>query len=58
MECNEFRKKYNIKRECCGSCHDDDESGFGEDLWFEVEGRDWNICCYLRNAYDEQKKST
>jgi len=53
MECNKFKLQYGLKYvPCCESCHEDDSSGFGEDLWFEVEGIDWNICCRLIVAYE------
>jgi hypothetical protein len=52
MQCKEFREKYQISEECCESCHEDDSMGFGEDLWFAVEGKDWNICCSMFKEYE------
>jgi len=49
MECEKVKKEFpEVKFEpCCESCHEDDEMGYGNDLWFEVNGIDRNICCAI-----------
>lgn len=54
MECEEVKKEfkehlpYNIQ--CCESCHEDEDMGFAEDLWFNVNYTNRHICCRLANA--------
>lgn len=54
MKCEEIKKKYNLQSDCCESCHEDDDMGYGEDLWFEIEGKDWHICCATYKAYESR----
>ena len=52
MECQKFLEKYNLFSNCCTSCHEDDDMGYGEDLWFDIpDDRDWHICCEVYRAY-------
>jgi hypothetical protein len=53
MECKQIRLEYpNIKfKECYPSCHEDDEMGFGPDLWVTIEGKDRNCCCAIMNSF-------
>lgn len=55
MECEEFQLRYDIRAECCESCHEDEDMGFGDDLWFRVEGKDWHVCCKMINTYEKEK---
>ena len=54
MECDKLREEHIDKDlpPCCESCHEDANSGYGEDLWFEVLGEDRHICCALAKAFD------
>lgn len=54
MECEEFKTTYGLQHIwCCDSCHEDDAERYGDDLWFDIDGREWNICCALANKYEE-----
>jgi hypothetical protein len=52
MECEEAKQVFEIQVNCCISCHEDDEMGYGNDLWFQLEGseREWHICCAVERA--------
>jgi hypothetical protein len=57
MECEEAKKRFKIylpvNLVCCESCHEDENEGYGGDLWFTINepghSRDWNICCAIAN---------
>lgn len=55
MECDKLKTEYPdiLFEECCESCHQDDEMGWGEDLWFEIDGKDRNVCCAIYRAFEE-----
>lgn len=55
MECEQVRKELNIPTtpECCESCHEDFENGYGDDLTFEINGVHRFICCSLRRFIGE-----
>lgn len=58
MECNKVKEENpDIKFEfCCESCHEDDELGYGEDLWFEINGEARNVCCAIARAFKLEGK--
>jgi hypothetical protein len=58
MECEQIKKEYNIKVDCCDSCHEDNAEGFGNDLWFTIDGKDRNICCTIANYLLDRKESS
>jgi hypothetical protein len=49
MECEKVKEENkDIEFEsCCESCHEDSNTGYGEDLWFEINGKDRNVCCAI-----------
>lgn len=53
MECEKVKKQYPaIKYElCCQSCHEDDDTGFGNDLWFEIGGEERHVCCAVSMSF-------
>ena len=52
MECDKIRKEnpHIIFPECCDSCHEDEATGFGDDLWFIINGVDRHVCCAIAKA--------
>jgi hypothetical protein len=55
MKCEEFKKEKEIEFNCCQSCHEDEDMGFGDDLWFEIPyDKDWNICCAAEQAWKKK----
>jgi hypothetical protein len=58
MECEEAKITFEIECNCCESCHEDDDTGYGNDLWFKIPGseRDWNICCAVERAIIKKYK--
>ena len=52
MECEEAKRVFQLKCNCCVSCHEDEEMGHGNDLYFSIEGseREWHICCEVERA--------
>lgn len=54
--CEEVKKEHpEIKFEsCCQSCHEDDDMGFGEDLWFEINGINRHVCCAINRSVNEK----
>ena len=60
MECDEIRKEFPniIFEECCISCHDDSETGYVEDLWFEdPNGKDRHCCCAIYRSFNKATKN-
>jgi hypothetical protein len=59
VECANIRKEFpETKFEpCCVSCHEDEEEGFGSDLWFNVDGKDRHICCAMIKILDGKVKA-
>ncbi len=60
MDCDKVRKEFpNIKFEpCCESCHEDEDMGYGEDLWFEdFNGKDRNVCCAVGRGFEHSPMS-
>lgn len=58
MECENIKIEFpNYKyKSCCESCHEDDEMGYGEDLWFDdPNGKDRNVCCAIHRAWKEKE---
>ncbi len=58
MECDKLRKEFpDFEFEpCCISCHEDDDTGHGFDLWFEdPDHRDRNVCCAIYRGLEEIK---
>ena len=40
---------------CCLSCHEDDELGYGDDLWFEdPNGEDRHVCCAIYRSWEKE----
>lgn len=58
MECEQVKKEFPEIHfpPCCDSCHDDEGNGFGEDLWFEINGEDRHVCCVIMNAIEAHRK--
>ena len=54
MECDKLREEYPYIHfeDCCESCHEDSATGYGEDLWFDIEGKLRNVCCAVYNSYE------
>ncbi len=52
MECEKVKDEFFKAKfpPCCASCHEDDATGHGEDLWFTIEGKQRNVCCAVINA--------
>jgi hypothetical protein len=51
MECEQVKKEHpELKIRCCNSCHEDDAMGYGEDLWFEIDGVERHVCCAVNRA--------
>jgi hypothetical protein len=57
MECEEVRKEYKNKEiePCCLSCHEDDDMGYGNDLWFEIDGKERHVCCAISRSFNIAK---
>jgi len=57
MECNKVKEQFKevTYESCCESCHDDDDNGYGDDLWFEINGEDRNVCCAIGRSFTEWK---
>jgi hypothetical protein len=56
MECDKVRKLFSdIKFEqCCESCHEDDDRGYGDDLWFLApDGKIYHVCCAVSRGLKE-----
>jgi len=56
VECDKVRAEFpHIKIEsCCESCHEDEDLGYGEDLWFNLNGeydKEYNVCCAVANSF-------
>lgn len=61
MECEIVKKEFpNIKfEECCISCHEDSDMGYGDDLWFvDPNGKDRNVCCALYRSFEKVKNES
>lgn len=61
MECEQVKKEFTMfdYKSCCESCHQDDEMGFGEDLWFEdPNGTDRNVCCSIYRTWNRKDDRT
>jgi hypothetical protein len=56
MECEEVKKEHPEINfySCCESCHEDDDMGFGEDLWFEIDGTDRHVCCAVNRSINHK----
>jgi len=55
MTCEQFKKQFGLSFDCCTSCHEDDDMGYGNDLWFEtLDLMEWHICCAAARAYDKK----
>ena len=57
MECEKVRQEFpDIKFEpCCESCHEDEDMGFGEDLWYlDKWNKLRNICCAMARGFDNE----
>lgn len=57
MECEEVKKENpDVKVTCCVSCHDDEDMGFGYDLWFVINGQERHVCCAVSRAFDKEDR--
>jgi hypothetical protein len=58
MECEKVKEENkDIEFEsCCESCHEDSNTGYGEDLWFEINGKDRNVCCAIIISIEKSNK--
>ena len=42
---------------CCDSCHDDMDTGYGDDLFFDlVDGREARVCCAVMRWLDDHQR--
>ena len=62
MECEYVRNLYPEKKiePCCESCHKDYETGRGDDLWYNINGMNRNVCCAIMCSFcrnDEIKEN-
>lgn len=57
MDCNKIRAIYQDKKiePCCESCHEDAAIGHGDDLWTQIEGQDWHVCCAITRAFEDKE---
>lgn len=56
MECEEVKKEFPeiVFQECCISCHEDSDEGYGEDLWFlDPNGKMRHVCCRIGEGLEE-----
>jgi hypothetical protein len=53
MECDVVRSEHPTKviENCCPSCHEDDDMGFGYDLWCVIDGKDRHVCCAVSRSF-------
>lgn len=58
MECPKVRKQFPEIHfpPCCESCHEDEEMGYGDDLWFEIGDEDRHVCCAIMNAFVKHRR--
>jgi hypothetical protein len=58
MECEQVKKQYpEVEYEpCCISCHEDEDMGYGEDLWFEIGWEDRHVCCAISRSFLKWRK--
>lgn len=56
MDCDKIRAVYQDKKipPCCESCHEDEDFGEGSDLWFDIDGTDWHVCCAIGRAFEKK----
>jgi hypothetical protein len=58
MECDKVRAEHSDKKfsPCCESCHEDDDMGYGNDLWVVIDGKDRHVCCAINRAFDRDRE--
>ena len=50
MECDKVKKEFpNLEFvSCCLSCHEDADTGYGEDLWWtDTNDKERHVCCAI-----------
>jgi len=53
--CAEFAKWQGLEPECCDSCHDDANEGYGDLIDFPAPGGYYWICCRMLDKYEDVK---
>lgn len=57
MQCQKVRQIYQDVKipPCCESCHDDADTGHGDDLYFNIDGRQLHVCCVIGRAFEDKE---
>lgn len=42
-----------LDNECCGSCHSDDDEGYGHLCNLDSEHFEWEVCCSMATALEK-----
>lgn len=54
--CEEFRKKFDISKNCCNSCHQDFDEGYSDLCEIEIDHVIYQVCCSIDLQYKEKQK--
>lgn len=57
MQCEIVKELFNMQNiQCCESCHEDDNTGHGDDLWFTLGKDTYHVCCAIGREFEKRDK--
>lgn len=58
MECEKVKEQFpEIQFEiCCITCHEEDDTGYGNDLWFMIGDEERHVCCAVEWSFNKHRE--
>jgi hypothetical protein len=53
---DDLRERFGVTEPCCESCHEDRDTGHGDDLVIEIDGEEVWACCAVARGVDAARE--